>query len=117
MVDLGQSNHAFEASWSKGDKKDVSLLGIYAAGINTTTFPLLTDHPYIIETLGRILSPSKSPTQQDLQDKVKFGSTRTEPRLFWEIGNENGDTIREKSMDMDDGEQSVDEEEDTDEGD
>ena len=103
------------ATWAHN--KDASSLRIYAAGINTTTFPFLTDHPYIIKTLGRIMSLSKLLTQQDLQDKIKFGSTRTEPHLFWEIGNENGDTIREESMDTDNGEQTVDEEEDMDEGD
>ena len=113
LVNLGLSNHAFDASWSKVDKKDAPSLRIYAAGINTTTFPFLTDHPYIIETLQRIISPQKSPTKQGLQDKMKFGSTRTEPQLFWEIGNENGDTIRGEYMDEDmdtNGEQSVDEE-------
>ena len=112
VVDLGKSDHAFEAKWKKVDTNDAYSLRIYAAGINATTFPFLTRHPYIIETLRRIVSPPKSPAQQGLQDKVKFGSTCTEPHLFWE-GNENEERTDENMGT--DGEKSVDEEEDMDE--
>ena len=113
LVDLGLPEHAFEASWKKVDTDDTYSLRIYAAGMNTTTFPFLTNHPYIVETLQRIISPPKSPAQEGLQDKMRFGSTRTERHLFWEIGNENGNTILEERTDGEP--KSVDEKERTDE--
>ena len=89
LVDLGTSDDdEFEASWQKIDTNDAYSLRIYAGGINATTFPFLTCHPYIIETLRHIVSPPKLPAQEGLRDKVKFGSTRTKSHLFWEIGNE-----------------------------
>ena len=93
LVDLGRSYHEeFEASWEKVDTNDAYSLRIYAAGINAATFPFLTPHPYIIETLRHIVSPPKLPAQEGLRDKVNFGSTRTKSHLFWEIGNEEADT-------------------------
>ena len=110
LVDLGRSYHEeFEASWEKVDTNDAYSLRIYAAGINAATFPFLTPHPYIVETLRHIVSPPKLPAQEGLRDKVKFGSTRTKSHLFWEIGNEKEESTHE-DLDMG-GEKNVSEEE------
>ena len=96
LVDLGRLDiEGFEASWKQVDTNDAYSLRIYAAGINVTTFPFLARHPRIIETLRHIFSPSKLPAQKGLQDKVKFGSTRTKSHLFWEIGNGNEESMAE----------------------
>ena len=73
LVDLGLSSPAFEANWFSID--GVESLRIYAAGINSTTFPFLDRHSHIADTLRYITSPPKSPALQDLQAKMVFGSS------------------------------------------
>ncbi|KAL4070251.1 hypothetical protein J3A83DRAFT_4372409 [Scleroderma citrinum] len=58
LVDFGRPNHAFDAHWATAGE-DAPSLRIYAAGTNTTTFPFLKDHPYVVEVLRHLISSGK----------------------------------------------------------
>ena len=92
IVDLGLPSSAFEAKWSSAGSKDADSLRIYAAGINSTTFPFLESHPSIADILRDIMSPPKSLTIQDLQAKMRYGSTCMGRHMCWEITNSSEDS-------------------------
>ncbi|KAL4064133.1 hypothetical protein V8B97DRAFT_2026162 [Scleroderma yunnanense] len=58
LIDFGRPNHAFDAHWATAGE-DAPSLRIYAAGTNTTTFPFLKDHPYVVEVLRHLISSGK----------------------------------------------------------
>ena len=91
IVDLGQPSSAFEAKWFSADSEGADSLRIYAAGINSTTFPFLKDHPGIANTLRNIIPPQKSLAIQDLQAKIRYGSTCMRSHMCWEITDNSED--------------------------
>ena len=75
IVDLGLPSSAFEAKWFSAGSECTDSLRIYAAGMNSTTFPFLKECPGIADILRDIISPPKSPAIQNLQAKMTYGST------------------------------------------
>lgn len=67
---------------------------IYAAGVDTTTYPFLTDRSEPMKTLQNCVRLQRYPKQKNLtrntlNAQVKFGSTSTpENMLAWEHGRD-----------------------------
>ena len=104
IVDLGLPSSAFEAKWFSAGSEGTDSLRIYAAGMNSTTFPFLKECPGIADILRDIISPPKSPAIQDLQAKMTYGSTCMRCHMCWEItdnsedSNTRGDTGTERKQ-------------------
>ena len=66
---------------------------VYAAGIDTTTYPLLTNRSSIMQTLQNLvhlqqIPETERPYTEHLNAQVKFGSTATSEHMVWEHGRD-----------------------------
>ncbi|KAI9568062.1 hypothetical protein HD554DRAFT_2102717 [Boletus coccyginus] len=85
-VDLGQPS-SFSATFSE------RCLRIYAAGVDTTTYPYLARYPAIMTTLQALVylqqvPETEMPFTEYLNAQVKFGSTAAPEHMLWEHGRE-----------------------------
>ena len=89
LADLGQPS-SFFVTFPERDTSD-RCLRIYAAGADTTTYPFLTRHPALMDTLQDLvhlqqIPETETPYTEYLNAQVKFGSTATSEHMLWERG-------------------------------
>jgi len=86
LVHLGQPP-SFSVTFSE------RFLRIYAAGVDTATYPYLARYPAIMKTLQALvhlqqIPETETPFTEYLDAQVKFGSTATPEHMLWEHGRE-----------------------------
>ena len=89
LADLGQPN-SFSVTFPERDVDD-RCLRIYAAGIDTATYPFLAKYPAIMDTLQDLVHLQQIPETDTvcrdyLNAQVKFGNTATVEHMEWEHG-------------------------------
>jgi len=91
LADLGQPS-SFSLTFPERDIDD-RCLRIYAAGVDTVTYPFLARYPAIMNTLQDLvllqqIPETETPVTQFLNAQVKFGSTATPKHMLWEHGRD-----------------------------
>ena len=91
LADLGQPP-SFSATFPERAVDD-RCLRVYAAGVDKTTYPFLTNCPSIMQTLQNIvrlqqIPETERPYTEYLNAQVKFGSTATPEHMVWEHGRD-----------------------------
>jgi hypothetical protein len=98
LADLGQPS-SFSLTFPERDVDD-RCLRIYAAGVESTTYPFLAKYPALMRTLQDLVHIQQIPETERfyteyLDAQVKFGSTATIQHMVWEHGK-NVPNVRRK---------------------
>ena len=89
LADLGQPS-SFSVTFPERDIDD-RCMRIYAAGVDTSTYPFLGKYPALMKTLQHLVHIQQIPETEKammeyLNAQVKFGSTATPKHMLWEHG-------------------------------
>jgi hypothetical protein len=89
LADLGQPS-SFSATFPEKDVDD-RCLRIYAAGVDTATYPFLAKYPGLMDTLQDLVHLQQIPETDTacrdyLNAQMEFGSTPTFEHMEWENG-------------------------------
>ena len=89
LADLGQPP-SFSVTFPEHDIDD-RCLRIYAAGVDTTTYPFLAKYPALMEMLQNLVHlqqilETHRPFAEYLNAQMKFGTTATREHMHWEHG-------------------------------
>ena len=89
LADLGQPS-SLSVTFTERNIRD-RCLRIYAAGVDTTTYPFLATYPALMKTLQNLvylqqIPERETPVREYLLAQVKFGSTATPEHMLWEHG-------------------------------
>jgi hypothetical protein len=90
-LDLGISDTQFSSSFPTGPTKIRNrCLRIWAAGMNSETFPFLAAMG-LEQVMKKLTAREKqplffNPLRQQLHDRIKFGSTTADEHMKWEAG-------------------------------
>ncbi|KAI9566675.1 hypothetical protein HD554DRAFT_2174092 [Boletus coccyginus] len=92
LADLGQPS-SFSLTFPEGNTDD-RRLRIYAAGVDTVTYPFLGRYPAIMDALQDLvhlqqIPETETPCMEYLSAQVKFGSTATPEHMLWEHGRQS----------------------------
>ena len=87
LAELGQPS-SFSVTFPERNVED-RCLRIYAAGVDTTTYPFLVKYPALMRSLQDLvhiqqIPETKRPYTEHLNAQVKFGSTATPEHMEWE---------------------------------
>ncbi|KAI9464849.1 hypothetical protein HD554DRAFT_2315779 [Boletus coccyginus] len=92
LADLGQPS-SFSLTFPERNTDD-RCLRIYAAGVDTVTYPFLGRYPAIMDALQDLvhlqqIPETETPCMEYLSAQVKFGSTATPEHMLWEHGRQS----------------------------
>ncbi|KAI9462598.1 hypothetical protein HD554DRAFT_2330393 [Boletus coccyginus] len=92
LADLGQPS-SFSLTFPERNTDD-RCLRIYAAGVDTVTYPFLGRYPAIMDALQDFvhlqqIPETETPCMEYLSAQVKFGSTATPEHMLWEHGRQS----------------------------
>ncbi|KAF8548189.1 hypothetical protein OG21DRAFT_1526653 [Imleria badia] len=90
LADLGQPS-SLSVTFPERDIQRDRCLRIYAAGVDTATYPFLAKYPALMDTLQDLvhlqqIPEIETPFMEYLNAQVKFGSTATPDHMLWEHG-------------------------------
>lgn len=90
LADLGRPSE-LEVTYSESDVDD-RCLRIYAAGIDATIYPFLSNRPDVLATLEKLvrrqqIPETETPTATYLAAQFGFGGTGLPQHMLWEHGS------------------------------